>query len=446
MKTTTALCALTLLAGVFAANAQAEATVYIPRLSTIPRLAEQAECVVVGKLARVENVKLNEPGIDFTTHPAKGVPSRQDGISHIRREAVITVTQTLKGQSFVAGGELRVVSLRQIQFDNYDADMRTGDCLYFTTRRADGNLMILSEERGAISASDNAGSLAPAVDLARRFIEASAANFDARFSAIKSSLLSLITLNGSRAGLDACIELAWNWEDYAASVTAADKQTLLNLAKQSAPGSSERVELIHAVGRHKPDGALQDLLGVLLSDGAFNTTSITAWAMESVDRRPAVDMMIAAFDGATTGQKMLLVRALGLVQPKASYEGADVRTAACNCVAGLLVASSDETVLREALIAARNMWAGKELTSQLKNLIDNRSSNGISDEALKGAIVALATSRVKVGEGLKAVDVIFERSYLNNLAAEDPTLKQVVDCALIYPYTMLINDIEGRLR
>ena len=155
MKTNLALCALSMLAGVFAASASAKPTVYIPHQSTVVRLADQAEVIVVGKLARTENVTLAEQGTDFAEFPAKGNPERADGQPNIRREAVITVSQTLKGESFVSGTELRVVSMRQIQFDYYDADLKSGEAVWFATRRADGLLMVLSQERGAISAQVN---------------------------------------------------------------------------------------------------------------------------------------------------------------------------------------------------------------------------------------------------------------------------------------------------
>lgn len=440
MKTMTSLCALTLMAGLFAASASAEAVSYIPHQSTIPRLANQAEVIVVGRLARVENIQLGEAGIDFAMYPNRGTPARQDGESGFRREAVITVSQTLKGASHVTGSELRVVSMRQLKFDNYDADLRGGEALFFCSPRSqDNRLIVLSDERGAITAEDNAGNLTGAVEMARRFLTVG------RFADLKPALLAGLTLNGGRVSLDACVELAWNWEDYAAVMTPADKQLVLDKAKEATPGTEERVQLIHAVGRHKPDGAMNDLLGMIMSDSQFTTTSIACWAMENIERREAVNLFVGAFASANASQRVLLVRALGLIHPKDWFEGAEVRQAACDCVAALLVAG-DETALREALIAARNMWAGKELKAQLKNLIENRAHNGISEEAVKGAIVALATHRTKTEQMGKTIEAVHERGYLNNLATQDPALKQVVDCAILFPYSTLITDTEGRLR
>ena len=79
-------------------------------------------------------------------------------------------------------------------------------------------------------------------------------------------------------------------------------------------------------------------------------------------------------------------------------------------------------------------------------MIDNRAQNGLTDEALQGAIVVLATYRSKVTQQQGVVEVVHEKAYLNNLSLQDPALKQVVDCAILFPYTSLITDIEGRLR
>lgn len=444
MKTKLALCALSLLAGVFAASASAKPTVYIPHQSTVVRLCDQAEVVVVGRLARTENVSIGEQGIDFAEFPAKGDPKRADGQPFVRREAVITVSQTLKGESLVTGGELRVVSIRQLQFDNYDDDLKSGEAIYFAFRRADGRLVIHSQERGTISAQANAGDLNGAIDFTRRYLAASQTPAT-RFASIKDALVRSIRLNGSRLSVDAALEFSWHSGDYKAHLTAADTQVLMNAAKNALPGTEERIELITTIGRYKPDGAMNELLGMVLNDATFTTSSIAAWAMEEIDRKGAVDMLNASFDGATLTQQMLVVRALGLIHPKDWHEGEAARTTACNHVITLLN-SGDETCVREALIAGRQMWAGKELSATLKGMIDNRATNGLTEDALKGAIIVLATYRSKVTQQQGVVEVVHEKAYLNNLALQDPALKQVVDCAILFPYTSVIVDIEGRLR
>ena len=442
MKTKLALFALSMLAGVFAAGASAKPTVYIPHQSTVVRLCDQADVVFVGKLNRTENVSIGTQGIDFAEYPAKGDPKRADGQPFVRREAVINVSQTLKGE--ISGSEARVVSIRQMQFDNYDADLKSGDAIYFAFRRADGCLVIHSQERGTISAEANGGDLNGAIDFTRRYLTASHTPAT-RFAAIKDALLASIKLNGSRLSVDAALEFSWHSEDYKSLLTAADTQALMNAAKSALPGTDERIELITTIGRYKPDGAMNELLGMVMGDGTFTTSSIAAWAMEEIDRKGAVDMLNASFDGATLNQQMLIVRALGLIHPKDWFEGEAARTTACNHVITLLN-SGDETCVREALIAGRQMWAGKELSATLKDMIDNRAQNGLTDEALKGAIVVLATYRSKVTQQQGVVEVVHEKAYLNNLSLQDPAFKQVVDCAILFPYTSLITDIEGRLR
>lgn len=444
MKTNLALCALSMLAGVFAASASAKPTVYIPHQSTVVRLSDQAEVIVVGKLARTENVTLAEQGTDFAEFPAKGNPERADGQPNIRREAVITVSQTLKGDSFVSGSELRLVSMRQIQFDYYDADLKSGEAVWFATRRADGCFIVLSQERGAISAQANGGDLNGVIDFTRKCLTATQ-NPATRHAALKNLLLASVKLNGSRLSTDACVEFSWHHNDYRSVLTAADTQLLMNAAKNATPGSDERIELITSIGRYKPDGAMEELIGMLLSDATFTTTSIAAWAMEEIDRKGAVNLLNASMDGAALTQQMLAVRALGLIHPKDWNEGEAARTASINAVKTLLN-SGDETCVREALIAGRNMWAGKELADTLKSLIDNRATNGLSQDSLKGAIIVLATHRTKTTQAEGVVEAVHQRAYLNNLAVQEPVLKQVVDCAILFPYTSLITDAEGRLR
>jgi hypothetical protein len=92
------------------------------------------------------------------------------------------------------------------------------------------------------------------------------------------------------------------------------------------------------------------------------------------------------------------------------------------------------------------MRAGKDVATELKALLDNRHSNGMSNEAVKGAIIALASGRNTQNLSGQPVTVVYERAYLNNLALEDEALKQYVEDALVFPFTMLITDTQGRLR
>src|SRR5690606_35884352 len=155
MKTKTLFCALALLTMIVAAEASAEARNYSPHRTTVQQLTDSAQVVVVGKLERVEDVELNEVGIDAAAHKRLNDGKFQDGQDYIRREGVLKVNTILKGNADL-GSELRFVSIRQLRLDNYDADLRTGEAIYFLSARAeDGRYVIHNDERGTVSAQES---------------------------------------------------------------------------------------------------------------------------------------------------------------------------------------------------------------------------------------------------------------------------------------------------
>ncbi|MBX3473462.1 MAG: hypothetical protein KF754_03700 [Planctomycetes bacterium] len=440
MKTKTMFCALTLVAATLAATAQAEAKNYIPYKTTALRLADQAQTIVSGRLLRVENVNLAEAGIDAARHARKDDGQWQDGVANIRREAVIMVHDVLKGNAS-AGAELRVVSMRQLQFAAYDEDLRSGDALYFIhSRPEDGRNVVIMDERGTISGPEVNNNLIAGVDFVRAYLSAPGK------SAFAAKLIEAIDLRGGRLSVDACIELSWNHEDYAPMLEER-KQQIMALARLSKVGSAERNELITAIGRHKPEGGFEALMEIMLGDGSWSTTSLASMSLEYIDRGAAIARLLQEWDAAQTDAvRTIIVRSLGLIRPKADHDGPELRNRTLQIVGSLLVTGTEQGLLREALIASRDLRSEGAHVNALKTLINDREINGLTETEVKGAIVALAAARkVTKGEG-KNPDtvVVLAKDYLTALGNTDPVLKQVVEAAIKTPFTTLIAGADGK--
>lgn len=441
MNTKTMFCALALLATVAATGLAAEARNFIPHRTTVIDLADTAEIVVVAKLERVEDVALTEIGLDSQRFKDVDDGKTNGGQDYIRREAVLTIREVIKG-NVQAGTELRFVSMRQLKYASYDADLKNGDCLFFLSRRSeDSRLVTLQDERGTVSAGEVGNDLNRAVDFVRQHISAGSTN-----AAGIQRMLQAINLTGDRMSVDCCLELSWSHTQYATGMTEEQRQALMTLMNASAVGSEERNQLITAVGRHKPEGALQSLLALMLNDSSWATTSLASMSLEYVDRGAAISALLAEWPNATdNARKMVIVRSLGLIRPKAGHDGETVRKATLDLVGGLLVAGTNADLLREALIASRDLRAEDAHINALKKLIDERATNGLKDAEVKAAIVALAAAR-KIAENASGADAqaVLARKYLEDLGAADPLLKQVVDVAIKTPWTTLIMGADGR--
>ncbi|MBE7491316.1 MAG: hypothetical protein HS108_06110 [Planctomycetes bacterium] len=440
MKTKTLFCALALMATAFAVTAHAEARNYLHYKTTALRLADQASTIVTGRLVRVDDVKVAPGNRDAARFARKDNGQWQDGQDGVRREAVIRVSDVLKG-SVAAGSELRVVSMRQLQFAAYDEDLRGGEALYFiAARQEDGRNVVLMDERGTISAPECNNNLAAGADFVRGYLAAPAK------AAFLNKMMDAIDLKGGRLSVDACVELAWNHEDYSGAMTEEQRQRVLALARLSKPGSEERNELITAVGRHKPEGGFDALMEIMLGDHAWSTTSLASMSLEYIDRGAAIVRLLQEWDAATdNGVRTVIVRSLGLIRPKADHDGPELRNRTLQIVGSLLVAGTEKGLLREALIASRDLRSEGVHMAALKTLIDERAINGLSDVEVKGAVVALAAARKVIkGEG-KNPDtvVVLAKDYLQALGNSDPVLKQVVDAAVKFPFTTLIAGADG---
>lgn len=439
MKTKTMFCALSLLAAALACQAQAEARNYLPYKTTAVRLADNAQVIVSGRLERVESVLTGAGNRDAAVHKRIDNGAWQDGEDGVRREGVLRVNEVLKGSGIAAGGELRFVSMRQLQLAAYDADLRDGDAVYFLSARPeDSRLAVLNDERGAISGPDIGGGINTVVDFVRGYLETGRAGSLDR-------MLDAIDLNGGRLSVDACIELSWNHEDYTAAMTEERKQRLLSLARLSRPATAERNELITAVGRHQPEGAFEALVEIMLGDASWSTTSLASLALETLDRQAIITRLLDEWQGTDNdATRMVIVRSLGLIRPKADHDGAELRTRTLNLVGSLLVASTGKDLLREAMIASRDLRAEDAHMAALKKLLDERETNGLADAEVKGAVIALAAAR-KIAPSGSGPDgeAVLARQYLLDLAKADPVLKQVVESSLTFPYTTLIVGADG---
>lgn len=432
MKTKTTFCALALLAMLFAVQVSAEARNYRPHVTTAQQLANTAEVVVVAQLDRVENVQLTEAGPDAAKHKRINDGAWQDGEDYIRREAVLTVNSVIKGSSDLAGAELRFVSMRQLKLAAYDADLRNDEAIYFLARREDGRYVVMADERGTISADEMAGDLNAAVSFVKDHVSLGGAD-----NAAITRMLDTINLEGTRLSVDSAMDLSWHHESYAPAMDAEQRQRILDLCKLSQPGSAERVQLITAAGRHPAEGALDGLMEVMLGDASWTTTSLASMSLEYVDRGAAIARLLTEYELATDNTvKMVIIRSLGLIRPKADHDGAALRNDTLQIVNELLVDGTEATLMREALIASRDLRSGTAHVANLKNLIDNRETNGLTDAEVKAAVIALCAARTD-GEAI-------EKDYLKALADSDPLLKQVVASAGKFPYTTLILGADGK--
>ncbi|MEE9311680.1 MAG: hypothetical protein V3V10_04630 [Planctomycetota bacterium] len=435
MKNLYAACVLVVMTIALSQFAAAEAQSYRAHLTTCADLAEMADVIVVGTIDRIENVTLREAGVDAARHKRINDGSIQDGEENIRRDAVITVDRVLKG---VVQDEERFVSIRQLKKSAYDEDLQTGEAIYFLYTREDGLKALISDERGTISPNEVGGQLTDAIDFVSTFISS---GYDRQ--AIAGNLLDQIKLNGNRLSIDACIELSWAHDSY--SLNEIQKQRLSALLMGSKSGSRERNELLTAVGRHAPEGALNTLLTVMFADNVWSTTSLGAMSLEYVDRGAAIVELLARFENAGSDQeRMVAIRALGLIRPKNGHDGVELRTRTLNAIKSLLNAETNKDLLREALIASRDMRSQDAHVAELKALIAGRKTNGLNSPEVHAAIIALAAARLPIeGDRSGLQRGVIAKEFLDEVGVAEPILKQIVDSALKSPYSTMIIGANG---
>lgn len=436
MKIKNAICAAALLAvfGTAGLSAQ-QAPNTLPQWTTVQRLSEHAEIVVVARLARIENVQLSEAGPDAQRWPRRAEGKLQDGEPNVRREGVLEVQQVLKGNP---GAEARFVSIRQLRLENYPAHLRADSAVWFLAPRpGDNRLVVLADERGGFSAANVNDDFTGAVDFVRDVL-AENAGID--------RMLDAIDLKGGRLSLDNAYEFSWQFEHYQGSINEEQRQRIVSLAQASPVGSIERNELITAIGRYKPEGGLNALFSIMLNDNSWPTTSLGCWALEEIDRRAALERLIDEWPKAAdnTGRQQMIVRALGLIRPKHDFDGAELRNETLDIVKSVLAAEADRGLLREALIASRDLRTEQEHIEALKKLIDERHENNLSEDEVKGAIVALAAARKTIKTETGVAEAVYARKYLEDLAEADPVWEQVVKPALQFPWTILIVGADNR--
>jgi hypothetical protein len=441
MKTKLAICAAVLTAVSVAAHvntAEAQSN-YFPPGTTVTRMADFASTIVVGQLDRVENVQLEEAGPDAKQYPRIREGMLQDGEEYVRRDAVIRVMHVLKGEA-TPGQELSFVSMRQLRLNAYTEALRNGPTVFFLAERSsDGRLHVPSDERGTVSASDVDGNLSRVIDFIRDHLEQGQID-----ESSVTRLLGSIDNRGGRLSVDAAIELSWHHEEYRGSFNEEHGSMIQQLLNSSKPGSKERNELITAVGRYNPSGAFDTLMALMLEDASWSTTSLARYALNSIDRRRGIVELLEAWETAESLElKTVIVRALGQFRPRTDYDGHELRHQSLQLVNGLLKADTPRSLLLEALVASRDMRADRVHVAALRDLIDNRDTNGIDREVLRGALIALAAARtmVQTPEGVRWI--VHEEEYLEKLADGDLILAQIIRPAIQMPWTSLIYLEDG---
>jgi hypothetical protein len=435
MKIKATFCAVAVLAVAFAATASAQARNYIPRTTTVQSLCDLAEVIVVARLDRVEDVQLDVVGPDAQRWPRRHEGRLQDGEDFVRRDGILAVEQVLKGN---AGAELRFVSMRQLRLPAYMENLRTEPAVWYLARRpGDNRLIPIMDERGTFSVSDVNGNFSEAVDFVRDHL-AGKVGID--------RMLDAIDMKGGRLSVDCALELSWNFDKFEDIITEEQRQRIVSMAHASPVGSKERNELITAIGRYKPEGGLNALFSIMLTDHSWPTSSLASWCLMEIDRRGAIARLLDEWDNAgdDVGRRTVIVRVLGQMRPKADFDGPELRSRALEIVGSVFVASEDKNLMREGMIASRNMSPEQEHVEALKKLIDERDTNGLTEAEIKGAIVALAAARKTVVGTTGIQQAVYARAYLENLAEVDPFWEQVISPALKFPWVILIEGADGR--
>jgi len=205
---------------------------------------------------------------------------------------------------------------------------------------------------------------------------------------------------------------------------------------------TEAQPLLTAMGRLPAEGALDALLEIMLGDANWSTTSLASMSLEYVDRGQAIARLLNEYELAQDDTtRMVIVRSLGLIRPKLDHDGAELRTRTLNLVKGLLKSDTDKALLREALIASRDLRSQDAHVAELKALLDARDANGLTANEVNAAIIALAAGRTVDAEGNVNC---FAKDYLLALGEADPVLDQVIKAAMKFPYTTLILGADGK--
>ena len=311
--------------------------------------------------------------------------------------------------------------------------------IYFLSARAeDGRYAIHDDERGTVSTAEcTAGDLLSVAQYIQTQLATSAID-----QLAIDRMLNAIALDGSRLSVDSAVELSWHYETYAPAMTAEQRNRIKDLGVLSLPGSEERNQLLTAMGRHPAEGALDALLDIMLGDSSWATTSLGSMSLEYVDRNQAINRLLDQYPLAGNDDtRMVIVRSLGLIRPKADYDGTELRNRTLDLVKGLLKSTTSKKLLREALIASRDLRSENAHVTELKALIDGRETNGLTGAEVNAAIVALSAGRTVDAAGNVNC---FAKDYLVALGEADPVLDQVVKASMKFPYTTLILGADGK--
>lgn len=494
MKLHTTLLSAAALGTMLLASAPSAYAAYgeVPWETTYRLMAVRSHATVRARLKRVVDTPLAPAQTDAAGKSVYLNPDRlqygyNNGDETMRRDAAIEIIEVLRtnGDEAFKPGELGIVSWQQRTLAQYPASMQRGDeVLLYLFRRFDDRIVVIGEDRGVIASEDCGGNLSRATDAVREVVslydryEASyGTEPEALIGELQDRLLARATLDGGRISVDAVTEISWHASLFGLHFDGAEKVKLLDLLKQSAPGSEERKRLLHAAGYITLEGAPRVIVDLIGSDASTSTASIGSWALKRYNRADAARMLldkfaeleIAALSGETgtlfAGQgirrqddetpslfvdvaaldddrpsnaelnvlyRARVIQALAAVRPQAYMPGeSDLRALVTDVLRRNLTKDAPKEIQTEALLAARDMrYTNNELETELKQLVADYRKGDTDETVMKRVIVAFAATR---NQGA--------REYLTSLKGEFSGRfdDHISLCMTLNPFTILVE-------
>lgn len=379
----------------------------------------------------------------------------------VRRDARLIVSEVLRNSSgqTIGTGDLNVVSLQQRVFAQYPASLQQGEEGLFALeyRESDGLWRIVGEYRGVITAEESPDGLTPIEDEARWIIglynqhEATYGNEPvALFASLQDHMMGLVTLDGSRLSVDVLYEFSSHHNNYDAHFTGAEKAQLLSLLPLTSAGGIERQRMLHTFGFVKPEGGQQPIVDVIASDASTSTAAVGSWTLEKYGRASSLDMLLDKYAEKETeagyweGEEEYyegtpptvscarLIQAMRLISPQSFMPGeAAPRTLFLSILRRTLSPTSDPEILKESLLAARNLRCSDgELDTELKALVNDFHSGLVDESVYKRVIVAFAAARTNEAN-----------AYITGLKGDFQKRfdKHIDMCLTLNPFTILVD-------
>ncbi|MCA8938653.1 MAG: hypothetical protein KDB07_02500, partial [Planctomycetes bacterium] len=414
-----------------AANAEAAMGI-IPSMSTYASQVKDAPAVVKARLVDLVETQLHTINGDGLLH--------RNNVEDVtkRRDLKLEITEVIRSADGVeiTTGEFTVVSPEQRRIDQLPASMASGSevILFLTPRTASELWEIRGNTRGILSQEDG-GDFQAVEGLVKDLAgyKAQAASDAGYFAQAQDRMMNEVVKFDTRLAVDALIDFGWNFNSYNAHFNASESATLLSLLEDTSAGTAMRNELITALGRTKPAGGQEALVDLLRTATDASTISLGAWALEQYGRGSSSEMLLDAYsEAAAPANQAALIRAVGLIRPK-SYRAseANARSRFVDVLRATVKSDTDGDVLKESLIAARDMrFSNDELHLNMIQILQEFRSGVTSDEVVyKRAIVAMAATRTEQA-----------KEYLLSLKGEFSGLyDKHIDLAIMMPMHTLVD-------